>query len=81
MANRKILGLTEARKKFSRLITRVNQGQTTFITRYGKLCAALVPQPNIHVRADESFLSLRGTGKGLYGNVARYVATSRREWN
>jgi antitoxin (DNA-binding transcriptional repressor) of toxin-antitoxin stability system len=79
MSNRRILGTEEARKQFPSLVERASQGKTTLITRHGKLYAALVPPPQ--ARRGESFLSLRGSGKGLYGNVSRYIDALRREWD
>lgn len=79
--NRRILGIEEARKQFPSLVERASQGKTTLITRHGKPCAALVPPTQAQARRGESFVSLRGSGKGIYGNVARYIDALRREWD
>ncbi|MSQ51314.1 MAG: type II toxin-antitoxin system Phd/YefM family antitoxin [Betaproteobacteria bacterium] len=81
MTNRRILGTEEARKQFPSLVARANQGKTTLITRHGKPYAALVPPPQARASRGESFVSLRGSGKGLYGKVARYIDALRREWD
>lgn len=78
---RRILGTEEARKQFPSLVERASQGKTTLITRHGKPYAALVPPSQAQARRGESFLGLRGSGKGLYGNVARYLDALRREWD
>ena len=80
MSNRRVLGIEEARKRFSSLVERASQGKTTLITRHGKPRAALVPPSNAQARSGEIFLSLRGSGMGLYGNVARHIDALRREW-
>ena len=81
MSNRRVLGIEEARKRFSSLVERASQGKTTLITRHGKPRAALVPPSNAQARGGEIFLSLRGSGMGLYGNVARHIDALRREWD
>lgn len=81
MSGRRILGTEEARKQFPSLVERASQGKTTLITRHGKPYAALVPPPQAQARRGESFLALRGSGKGLYGKVACYVEALRQEWD
>ena len=77
------MGAEEARKLFPSVVESASRGATTIITKHGKPLAAVVPvsEVRVHQRAGESFLGLRGTGKGLYGNVARHVDTLRREWD
>lgn len=78
------IGASEARKMFSSLMESASRGKITIITKHGKPCAAVVPvaQARVSKRPGEDFLSLRGTGKGMYGNdVARYIDELRNEWD
>lgn len=83
MSQRKTMGAEEARKLFPSLVENASRGNTTIITKHGKPFAAVVPvsEARARKRAGENFLGLRGTGKGLYGNVARHVDALRREWD
>ena len=81
MSNRRILRIEGARKQFPSVVERASQGKATLITRQGKPYAALVPPSQAQARRGETFFSLRGSGNGLYGNVARYIDALRREWD
>ena len=83
MSQHRTMGAEEARKLFPSLVESASRGQTTIITKHGKPFAAVVPvsEARARKRAGASFLSLRGTGKGLYGNVARHIDALRREWD
>lgn len=83
MSQSRTMGAEEARRVFPSLVESASRGKTTIITKHGKPLAALVPvsEARARKRAGESFLSLRGTGKGLYGNAARYIDALRREWD
>lgn len=79
----KTMGAEQARKLFPSLVENASRGNTTIITKHGKPFAAVVPVSEARARkhTGENFLSLRGTGKGLYGNVARHISALRREWD
>ncbi len=76
------MGAEEARKLFPSLVESANRGKTTIITKHGKPLAAVVPVSQVQTRkrVGENFLALGGSGKGLYGNVARHIDALRREW-
>ena len=82
MANRQTMGAEEARKLFPRVVERASQGKTTLITKHGRPCAAVVPVAEAHARrrAGETFLDLRGSAKGIYGDAAKYIVALRKEW-
>ena len=78
------MGAEEARKMFPSLVESASRGKTTIITKHGKPFAAVVPVAQVRKakRPGENFLSLRGTGKGMYGDdVARYIDELRNEWD
>jgi prevent-host-death family protein len=77
------IGVEEARKLLSSVLRSASRGKTTIITKHGKPYAAVVPVSAalVRKRVGENFLSLRGTGQGLYANVACHVAELRREWD
>ncbi|MFN0160605.1 MAG: type II toxin-antitoxin system prevent-host-death family antitoxin [Burkholderiales bacterium] len=83
MAKRVNLGVEEARRVLPRLIDNARQGQTTVITRHGKAHAALVPVAALaqRRRSAAGILSLRGSGRGLFGDAARAIDIARREWD
>jgi prevent-host-death family protein len=75
------IGAESARQQLPALLERASRGETTIITKHGRRCAALVPLE----AANESpspipFTSLRGSGKGLWGNVTKHVDLLRKEW-
>ena len=82
MAKPRSMGVEEARKVFPHLIESALQGKTTVITRHGKPSAVVVPidAAAARNRAGGGILSLRGSGRGLYGDVARTIEKMRREW-
>jgi len=81
MATRTI-GLEQGRKQLPQLAELAHGGQGSMLTKHGKPYAAIVaPEVLLRSRRKPSFLSLRGTGKGLWGKSAgRYVAGLRDEW-
>lgn len=81
MSHRRILEAVEAHKQFHNLVQRASRGEITLIIRHGKPCAALVPPHQTQARRRGGFLRLRGSGKGLYGNVACDMEALRREWD
>jgi len=82
MSRNRTIGAEEARRLFPSLVEGASRGKTTIITKHGKPFAAVVPvaEARSGKRAGEGFLALRGSGKGLYGNVARHIDALRREW-
>ena len=82
MAQPKSMGVEEARKLFPRLIESARQGKSTVITRHGKPSAVVVPidAAAARNRSGGGILSLRGSGRGLYGDAARTIEKMRREW-
>lgn len=83
MARQQSIGAEAARRLFPALVDSASRGQTTIITKRGKPFAAVVPvaQARARVRAGERFVDLSGTGKGLYGDAAKYVDKLRAEWD
>jgi prevent-host-death family protein len=75
MRQNRIMDTEEARKHLPSLVESASRGETTIITKQGKPVAAVVPvaEARARKRVGENFLRLRGTGKGLYGNVARHI--------
>ena len=75
------VGAEQARQKLPDLLARAHRGEVTIITRHGRPYAAVVPVDAVEVgRGTVSLNSLRGSGKGLWGDVARHVDSLRREW-
>ena len=76
------MGAEEARKLFPRVVERASQGKTTVITKHGRPYAAVVPvaQARARRRVGETFLALRGSAKGVYGDAGKYIALLRDEW-
>jgi prevent-host-death family protein len=76
----KVLGVTEARKKFSNIVEQVqHQGDTYLISRYGKPAAAVVPievYENWQRQREEFFDLIRNLQKeaGLSPEEAAQVA-------
>ena len=75
-------GSEQARKNFPTLVERAARGEPTLITKHGKPYAALVPASALSSRSGgANLLSLRGSGKGLWGKSARRaIARMRDEW-
>ena len=74
------LGVEEARRRLPQLLADAHRGEVTIITKHGRPYAALVPVEEIRPARPVSVLSLRGSGKGLWGDVAAHVERMRREW-
>jgi antitoxin (DNA-binding transcriptional repressor) of toxin-antitoxin stability system len=76
------IGLEQGRSNLPRLASRANAGEPSLLTRHGKPYAAIVsPELLAKARPRSRFLSLRGTGKGLWGKEsAKFVAAVRDEW-
>jgi len=82
MARPRTYGAERARERLPELIDRAARGETTLITRRGRLVAALVPSADVRRPGPTpSVVALRGTGKGLWGRTAaRRIARMRDEW-
>ncbi len=83
-------GLEQARIQLPALVAQAGVGVTSVITRHGKPVAAVVPMQaheqslaaNARKRSGvNSVLSLRGSGKGMWGtSPSQTVADLRDEW-
>ena len=81
MAN-KTYGVAEARAELSELLEQARRGVRVIITKHGRPYAALVPvkEGAARLRAS-SLMSLRGTGRGLWGGeAAKQIAALGEEW-
>jgi len=73
-------GVEEARKRLPELLSRANRdGAVTIVTKRGVPYAAIVPVSHV-VRSARGLTTLRGSARGCYGEVARYVNRMRDEW-
>lgn len=76
------LGLEEGRRQLPQLAQLAHSGQGSLLTKHGKPYAAIVaPEVLMNTRRRPSFLALRGTGKGLWGQAAAHVDQLREEWD
>lgn len=76
------IGLEQGRSTLPELAARAHAGEPSLLTKHGKPFAAIVsPDIVLQTRPKVRFLSLRGTGRGLWGDApARTVADLRDEW-
>ena len=80
-------GLEQARIQLPHIVAEAHAGLSSVITKHGKPYAAIVPLQDLalaatQARAGESFLALRGTGRGLWGaDVGQTVDDLRNEWD
>ena len=76
------VGLEEGRSTLPALASRAHAGEPSLLTRHGKPYAAIVsPETLLKIRPRISFLTLRGSGKGLWSTEpARVIAKLRDEW-
>lgn len=76
-------GAEEARNQMPALLKAAEEGTSTLITRHGHPVAALVPIKQFAARGQQkALLSLRGTGRGLWGKSSmRTIRSLRDEWN
>lgn len=80
---KKTYGAEEARAKLPELLERAHRGLPTVITKRGEPYAALVPVKDLRVpiKLASSFMALRSSGRGLWGNNAgTALAELRDEW-
>lgn len=77
------IGLDEGRSTLPRLAALAHTGQASLLTRHGKPFAAIVaPEVLLASRPRPAFLSLRGSGRGLWGpSASAAVADLRDEWD
>ena len=75
-----VVGAEVARQQLPDLLDRARRGGTTIITKRGEPHAALVPPESARSRSRVSVARLHGSGRGLWGNVARHVEAIRRDW-
>ena len=75
-------GLEQARIQLPAIVANANAGVASVITRHGKPYAAIVPIRDLQKsRPASGILTLRGTGRGLWGgSPAKTVAKLRDEW-
>jgi prevent-host-death family protein len=79
----KTIGSEAARQSLPGILERAAKGETTIVTRRGRPIAAVVPVDAVGPPGQKapSLLSLRGSGKGLWGkDPAKAIARGRREW-
>ncbi|MBS0377443.1 MAG: type II toxin-antitoxin system Phd/YefM family antitoxin [Proteobacteria bacterium] len=72
----------EARSQLTELLDAAERGQATIITKHGRPVAVLVPLNEFDTKGrQQPLVSLRGSGKGLWGkNSAGTVRRLREEW-
>ena len=75
-------GAEEARNQLPALLEAAEKGQSTVITKHGRPVAALVPIAAYDAIRQLPLISLRGSGRGLWGeDAARTIGDLRDEWN
>lgn len=81
MARRQI-NAEEARRTLPELVQRASGGEIAIITHRGRPTAAIVPLKLLPPeREPEDICELRGSARGLYGDVGAYVEQLRGEWD
>lgn len=79
-------GLEQARIHLPNIVANAHAGIRSIITKHGKPYAAIVPlqdikQPPTDADLTSGILTLRGTGRGLWGDhVGQTVSDLRDEW-
>jgi prevent-host-death family protein len=76
-------GVEEARKNLPALLERASRGHPSVVTKHGRVYAAIVPPHYLRQgKRGPNILSLRGSGKGLWGpSVKRALDRLRSEWD
>jgi antitoxin (DNA-binding transcriptional repressor) of toxin-antitoxin stability system len=75
------IGIEQGRKTLPELASDALAGKATVLTRHGRPVAAIVPLSDLAGRRPVRLLSLRGSGKGLWGaSPAATIDALRREW-
>jgi len=76
-------GAEEARKQLPALLEAAERGRSTIITKHGRPVAALIPLEEFETTSgQQSLVSLRGSGNGLWGeDSVQTIRDLRDEWN
>ena len=77
-------GLEQARMRFPEIVANANAGQYCIITKHGKPVAAVIPLADLpkEQKSKFNFLSLKGTGRGLWGtDTGQFITDLRNEWD
>lgn len=79
---KKTYGSEEARIMLPKLLERAHHGKVSVITKRGKPYAAIVSAEAAAAnRPRLPILALEGSGRGLWGDAARFVSELRDEWS
>ena len=87
MANIANYGLEQARIHLPSIVANAHAGIRSIITKHGRPYAAIVPLQDVQKSSNSAelaagILSLRGTGRGLWGtHVGQTVSDLRDEWS
>jgi prevent-host-death family protein len=74
-------GAEAARKNLPALLDRAAKGEATVVTRRGRPVAVIGPVEAAGAARGRSLLSLRGSGRGLWGkDPAVTIAKGRKAW-
>ena len=75
-------GVEEARKNLPALLEEASRGHPSVVTKHGRVYAAIVPAHYLQLKRGPSILTLRASGKGLWGrSVRRTLEALRSEWD
>lgn len=82
MSKRRYTGVEETRKQLPSLLDEAHAGRAVVVTKRGEPYAAIVPLEALAATSPRpSFVALRGTGPGLWGDdAAAWVDRLRDEW-
>lgn len=81
MADRKVLGIEQARAQLPSIVAQAHAGKVSVVTRHGQPYAAIVPVHMLPTQRRSGLLALRGSGKGLWDQSAPdEVRKLREEW-
>jgi prevent-host-death family protein len=82
VSTRRYTGVEETRQQLPALLDEAHAGEAVVITKRGKPYAAIVPLAALPAGEPRpSFLALRGSGAGLWGDdAAAWVDRLREEW-
>jgi len=82
MSRRRYSGVEETRQQLPTLLDQAHAGKPVVITKHGKPYAAIVPLEALPDAAPRpSFVRLRGSGAGMWGDdAASWVDRMRDEW-
>jgi prevent-host-death family protein len=77
---KRIVGAEAARQNLPEILDRASKGDTTIVTRRGRPVAAVVPT-FLPAKSGPSLLSLRGSGRGLWGeDPGKTIRSGRKSW-